>query len=382
MNQISQNNISESNNNEYNQQYRKELTSIEKEIISAKKNAFQAIGYGITTIEHLDNQEETLRSVEDTLESNEYILNKSMKTMQNMTWSGYLYNKCASVKKIVTNKPIDAEMNIIASKNRKNINNSNNDSNHIKNKYNNNQLFENNYDNQYEKSDTVTEDDEIIEISRAVSTLQQLGTLMTEKLDNQLTSLDRIEDKTDRVNDKTLAVTLKASQLTQRSRKKESEFIGSFQFLDCESGRMLAVFAESIVLTSACTDRSTFFNCFVKENNIIGIQNQKTLKFIGCSLFGSSVCSANAFNKQEETFIELNGQETGIFLCARNWGGGGWIKHTFNRRNAHNNNNNNNNNNGDLFEYEVLNDTTNGISDKSGMVKLKAFPISHDSRNS
>ena len=98
-----------------------------------------------------------------------------------------------------------------------------------------------------------------------------------EQLDTQNTMLTRIDDKTSRVNDKTLEATLRSSQL-QGSAVAES--LGVYQFVEAGTARYLSVSHENIVLLKDC-DRSTYFNCFVKNGNLMGIQNAKTLKYLG-----------------------------------------------------------------------------------------------------
>ena len=84
--------------------------------------------------------------------------------------------------------------------------------------------------------------------------------------------------------------------------------------------------------------RAAYFKCFVRESSIVGLQNEKTLKFIGCSVLGGVVASTEYFGKYEECYLDFTGSSsslakghrntnrTGICFLARNWGSGGWLK--------------------------------------------------------
>ena len=55
----------------------------EKELLEdAKRNAYRAAQVGQETVEELERQGETLDKTLDTLEANEYILHKSMRTLR------------------------------------------------------------------------------------------------------------------------------------------------------------------------------------------------------------------------------------------------------------------------------------------------------------
>lgn len=163
------------------------------------------------------------------------------------------------------------------------------------------------------------EEKELEEISSIVAQLQEIGVSMGDQLDKQNQQLEQIEVLTDKVAENTLFVTLRATQLSTRVKGRgEQIFVGKYQFIDCEEGKFLGV------LTSSCTakemsanpldslddslvlksvpDRSTYFNVFASSDgvrNIFGIQNEKTLKFIGCTMWGTVRCASAYFGTQE-----------------------------------------------------------------------------------
>jgi hypothetical protein len=185
--------------------------------------------------------------------------------------------------------------------------------------------------------------------------------MLSEKLEDQKYHLDKIEEKTEKTLDKTLAVTLRASQITQRTKRKTSQFIGVFQFIDTYTNLFLSCDSDLVKLTSDI-NRSTFFNLFVKEDNIVGLQNVKTLKFIGCSILGKIIASSTVFGKLEECYINFENNVSGIFVLFRNWGGGGWLKFSIDW-------------NGNRNNFETLVETTSNITDKKDSVVFKVVPI-------
>jgi hypothetical protein len=174
----------------------------------------------------------------------------------------------------------------------------------------------------------VAEDDKHLnDISNSVAELHSMSLMISEALETHGEILERIDTKTEIVHDKTLAATLKASQINQRARRSGSHFIGLYQFVDMVTNMYLCVDADEYLTYSADPTRGTFFNCYCKEGNIIGIQNAKTLTYVGSTWRSSVKASGRVFGKQEECHIGLrDGQLTGLFLLGINWGGGGWLK--------------------------------------------------------
>jgi hypothetical protein len=170
-------------------------------------------------------------------------------------------------------------------------------------------------------------DKHLSEISNTVAELHSMSLMLCESLDSHNETLDRIDRKTEIVNDKMLAATLKASQITQRSKRSGPEYMGLYQFVDMTSSKFLAVDVDEFLTLTDLPSRATFFNTFCKEGNIIGIQNAKTLTYIGSTWLGTVKCAGRVFGKQEEVHVNLrDGQLTGIFIMAINWGSGGWLK--------------------------------------------------------
>lgn len=195
----------------------------------------------------------------------------------------------------------------------------------------------------------------------AVTDLHDVGVQMGVQIDEQNKTVDRIEEKTLRVTDQTLAVTLKASQLTQRTSNSNDGFVGTYQFIDVDSGYFLSVSNADLVLVPK-EDLSTQFFCFLKESTIYGMQNAKTLKYLCSTVWGPIKSTGNFFGRREECHLSLSGEITGIYFLQTNWGTGGWLKGSAVA--------------GMTDAGLSLNTVTSSISDKVGVLQLKPICIS------
>ena len=311
--------------------------NITRDLLEARKFAAEAQEAAKSTLISLDHQNEILQGAEDTLEANEYILQKSYRTLRGMTWSGMFYNMFVPDKHhLEVNDPsftVDKEPTNKYDRNTNSISTKTNPINYAHDDW----------------RSIDSNDSQLNEISSAVENLKDASVLISKALYDQNEMIDRIDDKSTIVNDQTLGVTLKAAQLT-RTRSSKVLKIGRFQFIEPKSKKFLAVVLEDIVLI-AKEDRSTYFDCYCKENNLYGLQNCKTQKFIGSTILATIRASGHVFGKQEELNIDVtSGHETGIFVVCINWGNGGCLK--------------------DQNEGKILSNVTSGITDRRNMLML------------
>lgn len=268
-----------------------------------------------------------------------------------MTWGGYVYNSCVTISNTLKNAPsslVAVEPNssgkIIATEVAV-------DTNYERALYAAEKNTGKPADLETAPSNTVNkmneeEEKQLEDISSMVAQLHDISITMGEQLNRQNKALETIEELTEKVTDKSLYVTLRATQLSTRVKgKNEQVFIGKFQFIDCVRGKFLSVQTPaplpssslsstsssfplsntpptSLSLNSSTTtagvddvlvlksvpDRATFFNCFASSDgvrNIFGIQNEKTLKFVGCTMWGTVRCAASYFGTQEVRLIAL-----------------------------------------------------------------------------
>jgi len=294
------------------------------ELSKAHVTATRAGEVGRETLGVLDRQTESLRSTEDTLESNEYVLNSSAFVLRGMTWVGWFAQKVGACRmeepvpeynkdKLITGKKVD-------------------------------KFKEDNDEGELFKTvgrDSADDEEskQLDLIARRVEDLRVISETMNDELGAQKETLDRIDNKTSRVHDKTLAVTLRAAQFTARSRRAREKFIGRFQFVCVNSARFLGAVGEDLVLLPQA-DRAAFFDVFEKEEGLMGFLNVKTKKWLGTTFYGALKVSGLRFGRQEEChFPDLvpstaprpvssvcRSNSNGLLILSKNWGRGGWLK--------------------------------------------------------
>ena len=195
----------------------------------------------------------------------------------------------------------------------------------------------------------------MIEIERSVQQLHNMGMIMHEHLSSQTKTIERIQDKTERVLDATLEATLKSSRIIQQYNRQQGEYLGEYQFIaDC--GKYLCAEGQYLTLRIESAERSSYFRIYRRQAELIGIQNAKTLKFLGVTMFGSICVSGEYWGKMEDCFADLSGISTGILVLSRNWGSGGWIKSCCN-------------------SDGTITGSTNHIADKTDTLMVRAIKI-------
>lgn len=315
-------------------------------LYEAHKNACEAEGTGSAILEKLDNQEEHLRNIEDTLEANEYTLLKSMRILRGMTWSGTIYNSFTKDPEIS-----DLRMNNEIAKNNQQNNNINKS-----------MLFLNTRNNDNDNSNNImNEEDKILnDISKTVTTLKDMSYIMGQHIENNNEALERIDQKATRTNDQTHAATLKASQITSRTKRSTGNYVGRYQFIEINTNHYVGVVGEDIMLLNK-PDRSAYYNIYMKEANLFAAQNCKTLKYLGSTIWGPIKASGEWFGRQEEISVQLNGSVSGMFFLGKNFGGGGWLKYTEND--------------------PLLSTVTTGITDKENILLVRAIKCNDEIPN-
>jgi hypothetical protein len=287
---------------------------------------------------------EDLQSAEDTIEANEYNLQKALTVLRGMTWTGMIYNIFA--KESPPSDVLGKQHDTLSGK-RPALETS---------------VNEKAFTSRVESIPNDGDDEKIMNnLLSAVTELHDIGVQIGEQIDQQNTAIDRIEEKTLRVTDQTLAVTLKASQLTQRASNSNDGLIGTYQFIDQVSGYFLSVSNADLLLVPK-EDLSTHFFCFLKENTIYGMQNAKTLKYLCSTVWGPIKSSGTSFGRREECHLSLSGDVTGIYFLQTNWGTGGWLKGSVPADST----------NGAIS----LNTVTSNISDKVGVLLFKPVCVS------
>lgn len=311
---------------------------INQHLEQARKNAHNALKVGDATIQELQIQSETLQSTEDLLEENEDLIKQSMRVLRGMTWSGSLYNVYSDISSVFTGT--STETSTKSNPPTTITNESSNEKDIAKDLpvplYRSQQLppqppqsntSSSNRQNNSVSGTVVGNDEDAIlnELAGAIDSLKSMGVIMGEQLQQQNAQIDRIDSASDQVHDKTLAVSLKATKLSKSSQTDPGKYVGTYQFLATTNLFMLAAKDDSLVLTTSA-DLTTLFKCYIRQNTIIGLQNEVTGKYVGCTMWGTVAVSGEYFGSHEECYIDLDGKESGLMFVARNWGSGGWLK--------------------------------------------------------
>ena len=159
---------------------------------------------------------EHLRSAEDTLEANEHIVDKAMKTVRGMTWTGMFYNMISADRQSNVSHRDDPTTGRKTNTTSTTPSSSSSSSSSVQ-RHPNEQLMGISSSSSSSSSSLSNDKKELDMLLTSVTQLHDISLSLGQKIEQQNATLERMEEKAIRVNDQTLAVTLKASQLTQRS---------------------------------------------------------------------------------------------------------------------------------------------------------------------
>jgi hypothetical protein len=265
-------------------------------------------------------------SAANNIETTEHALEKSLRVLRGMSWSGMFYNLATPEQKPSTS---------IASRHQRDIYASHPDM--LKYKTDRAELFDSNEATKSSISGvgkggiskTLDQQDaDLLQLSGALHHLENIGLEINKSLQTQNELTTELEEKTDQVNDIALATILRSAQLTQRAKNSHEMTLGDYTLFDMKTSQYLSVHGTALVLSSRF-DRSSLFRVSVKESHILGIQSHLTLRYLGINLFGKVCVTSSHFGSYEETFLDLDSSKgsTGILFLASNWGGGGWLQY-------------------------------------------------------
>ena len=143
----------------------------------AQKTSAEAMEHGRRAMEGLESQEETLKDTEDILESNEYTLDKTMKVLRGMTWSGMFYNAFNSDPQISDVNGKGNQTSIPSSSADTSSNSFNSNSNHNQHQANRSALL-NDQNHAQSVNKNNQEEPELLEISQNVNQLLSMSHTM------------------------------------------------------------------------------------------------------------------------------------------------------------------------------------------------------------
>lgn len=323
-----------------------------KNLIEANRNAHEAAGIGTATMEELEDQNEKLQDVEITLTKNEEVIDKSLRKLRGMTWSGSLFNACSDVvqgiqslsTKNATASSIaaagsstDEDGNISATPstavqtamikskyssmnaensataaptNNTSTNNvftfQNNDSRSTKL---NQDPAQNDVAARREQRELMRQKEDALlqDLSRVAATLHQIGVTMGTQLETSAQHIENIEEKTDRVHQKTVEATVKSSKIQRSYSARDSgTYLGTYQFYMKHFNKLLGCNEKTgdLILTSIA-GLHTLFRVYLRYDTLCGLQSVATSRYVGTTMWGNIAVLGNYFGSQEESYIEF-----------------------------------------------------------------------------
>mmetsp|Transcript_13491 Transcript_13491/g.20278 ORF Transcript_13491/g.20278 Transcript_13491/m.20278 type:complete len:347 (+) Transcript_13491:73-1113(+) len=323
--------------------------SLQCDIQQGQASAEDSLNIGRGILGTLSEQNEKQLASADNVETTEYVLQRSMRVLRGMTWSGMFYN-------MVTKESEPTKTISHTHRQHPNITDTVDVREH--------------YQNRRELLDGTgntsrTCDEEMERLAGSVQKLEDVSLTINRSLQAQAQLADDLTEKTEDVNNAMLATLLRTAQLTQRAKKTSEVEIGIFYFQQMGSNQYLCVNGTQVVLCDRF-DRSAIFRVFSKESHLMGLQNMKTFKFLGINMWGSVTASSAVFGTYEETFIDLDGfrRTPGIFFLAPNWGGGGWLQQPLATESSN-----------QKDTLPICTSVTKGISDCTSRLQLVAKPM-------
>lgn len=286
------------------------------------KTVHEALHNCNEVLSNLAYQNEKLNTIENTVEENEYLIQRSLRIVRGMTWYGAIVN---AISRGVSHKSTHIESsaecgNLITASN-----------------------------SEYRQSKNVEctdkrslrDEEDLKEVEDMLCQLQDGGYAISHILNTQERSLNRIYQKSNDVEN----LTLKASILTSKrinklggnntsilSRSMKADIIGVFELY--ESGvlnRKLSMDRNhTCVLVESCMDKTTstqFVLSLIDGNQILYIQHSTTGRYLGITYFGGIVFKdTTSPSSYEYCYMDTSGSLSGILILAANWGAGGWLK--------------------------------------------------------
>ena len=376
-----------SKDTEYEKRYQENIDEMKKTIYSSAE-------YGADICWKLNEQDEVLQDASDKLESTDSILDKSIYSLRNMTWTGYVHNTIVDTSNFVKNNVLsytdssnrgssNTSSSSSSSSSSGSCNRSSSSTSTSSSEYSNsrsNRIVQTVFSNDDIRENTISisqsskfyseTDKDLEELSSAVETLHSMSMDIGTKLESQAAQIEHISERSAQLTDKALALTIQASKLVKNAAYVPLKFTGVYQFVDVTTGLYLTANGTSLLLSRA-TNLPTRFYCYSKGNNIYGLKSEMFMKYISTSsIWGNVNINSDTCGTHEECYIDFNDTTTGILMISRNWGSGGWLKRSPTSTNDGNSAN---------TSFETIYETTSSLNDKTNMIRFAAIVISFNS---
>mmetsp|Transcript_2659 Transcript_2659/g.4140 ORF Transcript_2659/g.4140 Transcript_2659/m.4140 type:complete len:459 (+) Transcript_2659:176-1552(+) len=165
-------------------------------------------------------------------------------------------------------------------------------------------------------------------ITSDIGELKCLGGALHESLSAQNDILNSIDKKSDEVSDKTKMASRRAGRINQKKTFKavKPNFQSWMTIKYLPTNQYLTQSSDGLVLTDRNCGDASVFGVYKRQGDAIGLQNKLTHKWLGMNIWGNIRCDGSSFGSREEWEIDDRDPSRTYLLCAcANWGSGGWI---------------------------------------------------------
>lgn len=293
---------------------------------------------GIDILNELEYQNNLLEKSNETLESNEYILNHSMRILRKMSWTGmflnFLWTEPIQTKPILSMSENNITLN--EQDELEKINNTNNEKT---------ELFSNRQNEKIlNQNQNQTQEECLRDLEKKITELYEISTELGIQVQKQNIMLEQIETNAEIVEVKTLQINLETNNLTKNITSNDFILIGKFSFVDVKTGMVLGIDKKEPTQLVFCNqfDMETIFQCWKSTSNpdVHLVQSFKTLKYLQVGWTGyigmsgmNSNSNAHCFIILEENYKTKTYKKTGIALLSKNMYWGGWLKNPISETN-------------------------------------------------
>ena len=169
-------------------------------------------------------------------------------------------------------------------------------------------------------------------ISQNLTELRGIGEKLNTTFQEQNTLLDSLHDKSDDLTEQTKTVRRKAERITNCAKwiKIRPELTGWVTMRHVRSGLYLCVGGDGDVRLGGFSGHDNHAAVFGmwrrKESSVVGLQNKRSMKYLGQTMLGYLSCSSSKYGRAEEWEIDNEDRDTAIMCVGANWGNGGWLE--------------------------------------------------------
>mmetsp|Transcript_2876 Transcript_2876/g.3975 ORF Transcript_2876/g.3975 Transcript_2876/m.3975 type:complete len:379 (-) Transcript_2876:115-1251(-) len=295
------------------------------------REAEEAMDAGMASVEGLAQQEKQLKSSEESLHQQQYLVAKSRRMVRGMTWSGWVANMFSDEPPPPpTHSSTIPESNNykVALHHQKYQEYENNGSGNMMN-------IENSKDNTV-KSQLKAQDEFLNEQLKNMDKLGTFSNIISDNLKTQNKAIDVIDDHVEEVNDETRSVIRMQGRLHSSVRGKPI-YLYNIILEHIDSGRLLYInennhadllpYQSSNILNQNHDQIPLIakWQVYQRPNEVCAFRNCSTYKYLGQNMLGYIKGRGSDFGNWESFEYDLVKNDSPLLCCSANSNGGGWI---------------------------------------------------------